>query len=308
MDFERLKLLCERAVSLPPIPASVFRLMEILEGDGASAAQIAAITAADPMLCTKILRAANDQLGFGGLSRITSVQGAVLRLGHKAVRSIAVSLGVQAMFNSKNKECLFDSLCYARHSILVGLLARYVYTRRLMKGPVPDNMAAEEVFASGVLHDLPVALLAWVGPTAYDRVHLYCKAHRVTIEHGFEDVFEGSIRDLGTRAIKTWGLPEAFSLTTEFVDRPIEATKYQIPIMAINYASAVADSTVTEKKGFASAPWSCAVDVSEAVQEEVGLAAEELEIVFPKVLSQVEFYLPTPVMSGSVFIGGRRVA
>src|SRR5579871_2490970 len=84
-DFERLKLLCGRATCLPPLPASVFRLMEVTESSEFSANQIAAITSADPMLCAKLMRAANAGWDFAGMSRITSVQGAVMRLGLQAV-------------------------------------------------------------------------------------------------------------------------------------------------------------------------------------------------------------------------------
>ncbi|HLK14847.1 MAG TPA: HDOD domain-containing protein [Fimbriimonadaceae bacterium] len=307
-DFERLKLLCGRATCLPPLPASVFRLMEVTESSEFSANQIAAITSADPMLCAKLMRAANAGWDFAGMSRITSVQGAVMRLGLQAVRAMAISLGVQAMFTSRLAGCLFDPLCYARHSIVVGLLGRYIFARCQMRGDVQSSMKVDEVFAAGVLHDLPVALLAWVSPDAYDHVHVHCKGQGIAIEHGFKDIYGGSIRELGTRAIQTWGLPEAFEHTTLWVDEPLRAENEHEAIMAIHMASAVADTNIADSNGFASAPWSCPVEIDPEILMRIDLEQEELDTAFAAVLNQIEFYLPSSAMSSAVYLRGRRVA
>lgn len=307
-DFERLKLLSARSTSLPPLPASVFRLMELTEKGGYSAGQIAAITSADPMLCANLLRAANSTWDFAGMARITSVQAAVMRLGMNTVRSMAISLGVQAMFTARLAGCLFDPLCYARHSIMVGLLGRYIFARSLMISPVQTALKPEEVFAAGVLHDLPVALLAWIAPDAYDHVHAHCKAMALPIERGFKDLYTGSIRELGTQAIKTWGLPEAFGSIIRFADEPTAAPSEQMPIMAINMASAVADSKGAETNGFASAPWSCRVAIAPEVKEAMGIEQEELDRVFETILPQIEMYLPSKIMTKPVYIKGRRIA
>ncbi|MHB8635545.1 MAG: HDOD domain-containing protein [Fimbriimonadaceae bacterium] len=307
-DFERLKLLCARATCLPPLPASVFRLIEITDKGEFSASQVAAVTASDPMLCAKLLRVANAGWDFAGMARIMSVQGAVMRLGLNTVRSIAISFGVQAMFTSRLAGCQFDPLCYARHSIVVGLLSRYIFARCQMRGQVETKLKPDDIFAAGVLHDLPVALLAWVAPEAYDHVHLHCKSNHMSIERGFQELYGGSIRELGTRALQTWGLPEAFELTTLWVDTPLMAPKEQVAIMAIHYASAIADSNRANSSGFASAPWSCPVEVDAEIEEAIDLAKEELDGAFTAVLTQMEFYLPTAVMTAPHFIGGRRVA
>lgn len=305
-DFERLKLLCGRATCLPPLPASIFRLMEVTDNGNFSAGQIAAITSSDPMLTAKLLRAANAAWDFAGMARITSVQGAVLRLGMSTVRSMAISLGVQAMFSTRLAGCLFDPLCYARHSIVTGLLGRYIFTRYSTQKQIQATMKADEIFAAGVLHDLPVALLAWVAPDAYDHVHLHCKSHGIAIENGFQDCFGGSIRELGTRAIQTWGLPEAFELTTQWVDDPLGAPRENAAIMSIYMASAIADTNIADSNGFASAPWSCPVEIIPEVAQEIDLAQEELDLAFAAVLNQIEFYLPANSVSGSVYLKGRR--
>ncbi len=293
-DYGRLLVLCERSSTLPQLPASVFRLMEVLESVHAPAIEIEKIVISDPMLCMRLLRLASNQMGNG--ERLTSVRSAVLRLGQRAVRSLAISLGMEAMFTSRQSESLFDPMGFAQHSILVGLMARYTFARRQMSNPADTNWSNEEVFAAGVLHDMPMAILSWVAPPAYNRVHLLAKGHGMTFEMAFQEVFGGSVRELGRRAVRTWGLPEMFAHTIEHVDQPWETPKEQIPLMAIHYASAIADSSTETTGGFGAAPWGCAVQVAPEVTREVALPEEEVVAVLKALMVQTEQYLPEKSM------------
>lgn len=289
-DYTRLKVLCDRVVTLPQLPTSVLRLIEVLDAEETSAAHVERIVISDPMLCMRLVRLASSQMNTG--EKLTSVRAAILRLGHKAVRSLAISLGMQAMFTNRSSESIFSPIEFSRHSILVGLFARYVFARRQMFDPVTPCWSNEEVFAAGVLHDMPIAILAWVAPSAYNRVHVYAKDQLITFEDAFNDIFEGSLRDLGRRAVHTWGLPEFFALTTEYVSDPESAPKDQVPIMAIHYASAVADSNIAISNGDGAAPWSSPLEISPAIEHAVGLAPEERDMAFTALLGQLDQYLP----------------
>lgn len=307
-DYDRLLLLCDRSSNLPPLPASVFRLMEAIDNSGASASQLAQITAADPMLCAKILRAANSQGGVNGLAQISSIQGAILRLGHQAVRSIAISLSVQATFAVKREGCAFDPLCFARHSVLVGLVARYVYARRLKDKPAAANLSPEEVFAGGVLHDLPIGILAFVVPDAYETVFAKCKAERLSAERGFELAFNGSLREFGGRVMLAWQMPESLGLAVEFAAYPAHAPSDILAFQAICYANAVVDRRASETEDLTYSPWAYDVQMPADVEFEVALDQEELNLVLPKLTEQVEFYLPSRIMTLPTIGTARRTA
>ena len=212
------------------------------------------------------------------------------------------------MFSTRAPDCLFDPMEFSRHSILVGLFSRYVFARRQMRDRVGTGWSNEEVFAAGVLHDMPIAILAWVAPSAYNRVHLLCKGHNIPFDQAFHDIFEGSVRQLGKRAIKTWGLPEFFGLTSEFVDDPWDAPKEKVPIMAINYASAIADSNIAISNGYGSAPWSCPVSIPREVSLEVALPDEERDTAFALLLGQLDQYLPSESEINNLNPGKRNAA
>src|SRR5579872_2959757 len=277
MDYERLVLLCDRATNLPPLPASVYKLMEVMEGSAASASQIGAITSSDPMLCAKILRAANGHVVSSGLAPVSSVQAAILRLGHQAVRSMAISLSVQAMFMVRSTDNLFDPLCFARHSTLVGLLSRYVFARHQQAhGASPSDLTPEEVMAGGVLHDLPLALLAFMAPESFDSLYGHCASQRLALDTGFEDLYSGSLREMGGKVMETWGMPKCLALAVRYAATPDEAPEHRAAMRAICYANWVADGLIPADAG---TRWSYPMELPGDIQESIGLAQEELDTV-----------------------------
>lgn len=307
-DYERLLIQCDRASSLPPLPASVYRLMEAIDNSGASASQLAQITAADPMLCAKILRAANSQGGVNGLAQVGSIQGAILRLGHQAVRSIAISLTVQATFATKEEGSAFDPVTFARHSILVGLVARYVYARKIKDAPSPSALSAEEVLAGGVLHDLPLGIVAFVMPEAYESLHGRCRQKGMSAEDGFEAIFGGSLREMGGRVMQTWQMPESLALAVEFAAYPAHAPAHHLALQSICYANGIVDKYAFEHQDASHTSWLYEPRIPADVQMEVGLEQEEIDLVYPKLVDQVEFFLPSKLVNGPKFIQGRRVS
>jgi HD-like signal output (HDOD) protein len=307
-DFERLKILCGRASCLPPLAASVARLIEATDESEPSETKVAAVISSDPMLCSRILRAANANYEFGDMPKIQSVDGAILRIGFDSIHSMAVSLSLQSSFMNQMTSSLFDPLSYARHSIVVGLLGRRLFNYWLDGHDRDTLLTPNEVFAAGILHDLPAALLAWVAPTAYEQVHIHCRSSFMSIEQAFREVFGGSLRELGGYAIHTWDLPEVFELTARWADEPQKAPNERGAVTAINYASAVADSNIAQSNGFASAPWSSRTNIDRDVQTEIGIREDELNSLFETALNQAEFFLPSKLMTGSVYLKGRKLA
>ena len=73
--------MCDRVLTLPQLPATVLRLIEVLDLDEVSAVQIERIVISDPMLCMRLVRLASNQMSSG--EKLTSVRAAILRLGQK---------------------------------------------------------------------------------------------------------------------------------------------------------------------------------------------------------------------------------
>src|SRR4051812_48313572 len=94
-DFERLELLFRRSGSLPELPGTAMRLVNAIDTDEASVSDIERIIVADTALSSNILRISNTGVESISHQPVTTVKGAVLRLGQRSVRNLAVSLLIQ---------------------------------------------------------------------------------------------------------------------------------------------------------------------------------------------------------------------
>lgn len=269
LAYERLQLLFKRTGTLPPLPTTVVKLIKTIDTGEASTVDVEKIVAADPQLCMDLLRAANSASAGG--ARIATIRSAIMRLGQRTVRSLAVSLLIQDTFKKYTGVHGFDPRALARHSLFVGHMSRFLFARRSTVEPFDSRWTADEIFAAGVMHDLSVGLLAVVAPTAYGRVAGYAGRAHLSFADAFEVVFEHRIHPLGADACDAWGLPEVFATTQRYMGEPWEHEDELTALYILKYADCVAESN-----GFGLESWEFEPSVLPEACAEVGLQAEEI--------------------------------
>lgn len=129
--------------NLPVLSGSVAKLIHLTHNDESSIYQIADIIKKDVGLSAAILRITNSS-AFGFLRRVTSIDQAVVLLGFKAVRNIALAIGVVDLFSPS--ESTFLSKTWQR-SILSGIAARELTS-------INGSKNNEDAFTNGLLHDI----------------------------------------------------------------------------------------------------------------------------------------------------------
>jgi HD-like signal output (HDOD) protein len=134
-------------VDLPPLPAVAFRVLALVNDERTTASDLARLLSADQALSAKLLRVANS-VEWGFERRITTVREAVVVLGFKQVRQLALVTSVVSNFKKATApDSLFDADLFWLHNMAVGLAAEVVAkkTRTALPG---------DAFTAGVLHDL----------------------------------------------------------------------------------------------------------------------------------------------------------
>ncbi|MFQ5513552.1 MAG: HDOD domain-containing protein [Myxococcota bacterium] len=136
--------------SLPTIPRVAQRLLELLGDDEVEFGDLAEAIRVDPALAAKVIRLINSAMY--GLSReITSIDDALLYLGLKAVRSVALSFSLlSALRGDGSGEELLDN--FWRTSLMNALASRRLAAE-------VGGWDPEEAFLSGLLADCGVLLL-----------------------------------------------------------------------------------------------------------------------------------------------------
>lgn len=238
-DLGRLEILFKRVGSLPPLPSVVHDLIEAIDGDVASAFDLEKIITSDPVLVAEIMRAVGSS-PVSISSEISSLRKAIILLGHRSIRAIAIGFAVRSVSKLGRGCRRFDTDAFVEHSTQVALLARYFYSRRSYAET--NDWTTDEVFAAALLHDFGFALLAHIEPDAYDRIYAVAQVLELTLDEAFEKCFGAPIGILGAATCEAWGLPEIFQLTQRYFSDPIRATRHVHGVACIGLANYVVNA------------------------------------------------------------------
>jgi len=190
--FEKLKN-SRDITSLPQILAEVIR---VSRDEESSIKDLADVISRDPVLTSRVLRMVNSP--YYGLSRqVGSIKQAVISLGGRPVRALALSTSLYRMFD--NGGGVVDGLRFWRHSLETAIACREIASLCGFSPP-------EEAFAAGLMHDLGILLLESLYPEAIKRIweQVECCEDLVNLE---EMTFGTNHARVGQYLLDLWQLP-----------------------------------------------------------------------------------------------------
>ncbi|HCP47359.1 MAG TPA: hypothetical protein DIU15_15055 [Deltaproteobacteria bacterium] len=198
---------------LPAFSGVVVEVLRVLRDPNATSARIAEVMAADPRLSIDVLRMANS--AYAGAAReIESLGQAVSMLGHSAVESLVLTIGVRDALPTPNVTG-FDRVRFwtaaARRATVAQAFAGYLHPASQM-----------ESFTASLLQDLAVPVLARQKGEKYGAV-LQAWHHGdgelATLE---QSEFGWDHTEVGGWLCNGWGLPErlAAAVGTHHIDHP----------------------------------------------------------------------------------------
>jgi HD-like signal output (HDOD) protein len=270
-DFEGLKTKFESAESLPDMPAAAMRVCEAIDRGTSGAAELERIVLADPALTASILKVANSPLHGGGTKQTTTVKGAIVALGERSVRSIAVSVWVQSLIQQSQCSPSFSAKQFSEHSLFVGFLAKYLLSVATRARGANSAWNADEIFAAGVLHDLGIGLVATVEPGLYDHVLRKAQSEGTDLNTAFSGTIGRPVQDLALIAADNWKLPQMFKDVIAGYSEPLKAPAETVALCCVNLADMLAT-----KSGFSLCGWTVSGSPDPGVIERVGLDPESV--------------------------------
>lgn len=130
------------------LPEVTLRIIKIVEDPKSTARDLHAIIKYDPPLSAKILKVVNSAF-YGLPGQIASVDRAIVLLGLRAVKNIAIATSVTRLFKGVRPVTGFDPKELWRHSMAVGVTCRLIFQKK-------DKARAEEAFLAGLIHDIGI--------------------------------------------------------------------------------------------------------------------------------------------------------
>lgn len=182
---------------LPALPGVVSELISSFADEDVDIARIAQLIGRDQGLTARVLRVANSSF-YGLQSKVGTINEALVVLGFRAVRSMALATGVSGVFHPE--KCPgFELPGYLRHSIGVGLTARALAAQT---GHNPDL-----AFVGGVLHDIGQLVLASGFPTQYAEALRYRQQHDCYLVVAERDILGFDHAEVGGMLSDAWRFP-----------------------------------------------------------------------------------------------------
>jgi putative nucleotidyltransferase with HDIG domain len=158
----RFRRTLERIEHLPTLPEVITRILSMVEDADSSIQRISEVVGQDQSLVASILRMVNSPY-YGLRHRVVSIQHAVVVLGLRSVRNIALSSVLVKTFGESSRDLRFQRHLLWRHTVACAVAARYLAQRVGCADP-------EEAFLAGLLHD--------IGLVVYDQ-HFHEEFRRV---------------------------------------------------------------------------------------------------------------------------------
>lgn len=199
VEFEELK----SSGDLPSPTGVGMRILEITRTDDYSADDMADAIMSDPSLTGRILQLANNA-SVAGTESVTTVSGAIMRLGGSTVRTLALAFSLVS--DREAGACRpFDYERYWSLSLARAVAAQMLAERTGIAKP-------EEAYICGLLAEVGMLALASVHSSRYGKILLSTQGENLAVlrkaEHDEFDIDHATVAEC---MLGEWGLPSLFA-------------------------------------------------------------------------------------------------
>ncbi len=144
---------------LPMLPEIVMRLQEVAAREDSTAKELANIILAEPGITSKVLKLANSSMFRRGNQEIVEVTRAIVLLGFKRIKNIAIGLATSKTLRQVAGSGLLKE--YWLHSLACAVCSQG------LAHMLGADASPEEAFVAGLLHDAGKIVMAQYDPERY---------------------------------------------------------------------------------------------------------------------------------------------
>lgn len=184
--------------NIPTLPVISQQVMDINEEDPNSHRKYVDIIEKDQALSVKLLKLANSAF-YGSLSRVSSVDNAIVRLGVKEVRSVVLAFSVLDFFSNEDDEG-YDRNLFWKHAIVCSQVAKYLGNHYRIR----DD---DTLFIAGLIHDVgKVVVDEYFHEEFLEILDVISKKH-TTFSQAEKAVLGTTHYQIAAKLLKQWRFP-----------------------------------------------------------------------------------------------------
>lgn len=251
---------------LRPLPVVATRLMQACQDPKSDSKTVARIIECDPGVALKLMKVANSAM-YGCSGRVKTVDQAIVLLGFRAVRDLAISVAGAQVFQN-GSTAMDERMGLWRHSLACATVARLL--ARTFRTAVP-----EEAFLAGVFHDVGKLMFYDLDAAEYIRLQKDCPQGATVVEEQRE--FGITHTEIGLECGDDWGLPEPVRMAIGFHHAPSESPEHRSLVSLLQTANHLAKvwCLTGDREATATAPPQLDMPLDEAVLEPLKAQASQ---------------------------------
>lgn len=260
-----LRVVVQKIPKLPTLPSVAEKILGMVDDDCSNVESIVHTIEQDPAIVAKILSFANAAF-YGAGQPVLSVREAVMKIGFKNIRSIALGISLMTIF-ADNKERY--AAAYRRvfcHSFAVGVIANRIAEKL-------GNGVLHEAFIAGLLHDIGQLVINKYFNDEYIRIIGEFQKGSFLID-AERSVLGITHADIGLWLADKWNLPAVIQDAIYYHHNPSAAPTNRKAVAIVHLANVIAER---RQLGPLEGSGSVANPLDYAALEILGLAEKDLE-------------------------------
>ena len=187
-----------QTLQLPVFHPVALKLMNILAKEDYSITQVAQMIIEDQALSSHVLRMANSAF-FGGLSKVTTIRDAIVRLGARQVTNVVTVVTQSQQYRTKDRTMAAYMQTLWKHALGCALGTKWFAEKTGYKELAPEGLLA------GLLHDIGQLFLLQVLEDVQASEPELALSKPVIVE-----VLQHMHVEQGTMLMQHWNIPELY--------------------------------------------------------------------------------------------------
>jgi HD-like signal output (HDOD) protein len=189
----------KRVRSIPSLPEVVSQVVRLVNDPLSTAEQIQNIMTKDAAMAAKILRMVNS-VYFGLAEPVHDLQQAIVVLGFKTVRSVALSIAVINLFQQQDAN--FNMKAFWTHGAVMACICRLLAVKAKVGDP-------ERAFIVGLIKDIGMLILVQHAPEECRAIVAVAREFRLPVNKAARKVLTTDHAEIGAWLCRQWQLEDA---------------------------------------------------------------------------------------------------
>jgi HD-like signal output (HDOD) protein len=266
-------LVRSKRTELPTLPVVVENILSAAREERASAKDLADFIGKDQAISNKILRLANSAY-YGLMKKVDSISRAITIIGFNEVIGLTIGMSVFSAFRQKDLHGIFGMRDLWLHSIGCASAAKEVAKKT-------GSSVAEQIFLSGLLHDMGKVIFAAYFPKEYRTVLKDAKKSETLLYHKEKEILGIDHAMLSGLLMENWHFPDSLLLPSRFHHNSVECPlTYRHHAMIVELADFLCQKAQIGHSG------NPVIPKSERISGNLGISLRDMEMIVSELNEQ----------------------